>query len=59
VVRDLGEYRQVEAEFRQRTAGFRIAAYLERVVEPGLWRWAISAAIGVVTFFVLVLRPGR
>jgi hypothetical protein len=59
VVRDLDEYRQVEAEFRERTAGFRIAAYLERVVEPGLWRWAISAAIGVVTFFVLVLRPGR
>ena len=59
VVRDLDEYRQVEAELRERTGGMRIAAYLERVVEPGLWRWAISAAIGVVTFFVVVLRPGR
>lgn len=59
VVRDLDGYRQVEAELRERTGGFRIGAYLERVVEPGLWRWAISAAIGVVTFFVLVLRPGR
>jgi hypothetical protein len=59
VVRDLDDYRQVEAEFRERTGGLRIGAYLERVVEPGLWRWAISAAIGVVTFFVLVLRPGR
>ena len=59
VVRDLDEYRQVEAELRERTSGFRIAAYLERVVEPGLWRWAISAAIGILTFFVVVLRPGR
>jgi hypothetical protein len=59
VVGDLDEYRRVEAEFRQRTGGLRIGAYLERVVEPGLWRWAISAAIGVVTFFLLVLRPGR
>jgi hypothetical protein len=58
VVRNLDEYRQVEAEFRERTGGLRIAAYLERVVEPGLWRWAIAAAIGVVTFFVVVLLPG-
>jgi hypothetical protein len=58
VVRDLDEYRQVEAEFRERTGGFRIGAYLERVVEPGLRRWAIAAAIGVVTFLVVVLLPG-
>jgi hypothetical protein len=37
----------------------RIAAYLERVVEPSLRRWAISAGIGVATFVVLVLLPGN
>ena len=58
VVRTIDDYRQVEAELRERTAGLRIAAYLERVVEPGLRRWAICSAIGVITFFVVVLLPG-
>jgi hypothetical protein len=57
-VRTLDEYRVVEDELRERTGGMRIAEYLERVVEPGLRRWAISAAIGVATFFALVLLPG-
>ena len=58
VVRAIDDYRQVEAELRERTAGLRIAAYLERVVEPGFRRWAICSAIGVITFFVVVLLPG-
>lgn len=58
VVRTLDDYRQVETELRERTGGLRIAAYLERVVEPGLRRWAICAAIGVVTFLGVVLLPG-
>ena len=57
-VRTLDEYREVENELRERTGGMRIAAYLERVVEPGLRRWIISAAIGVVAFFAVVLLPG-
>lgn len=57
-VRTLDEYRAVEDELRERTGGMRISEYLERVVEPGLRRWAISAAIGVATFFALVLLPG-
>jgi hypothetical protein len=57
VVRTIDDYREVETELRERTAGLRIAAYLERVVEPGLGRWAICSAIGVVTFFVVVLLP--
>jgi hypothetical protein len=36
----------------------RIAAYVERVVEPSLRYWAISAAIATVAFFVVVLLPG-
>jgi hypothetical protein len=58
VVRTLEDYRRVETELRERTAGMRIAAYLERVVEPGLRRWAICAGIGVVTFLAVVLVPG-
>lgn len=59
VVRTLNEYRRVETELRERTGGMRIAAYIERAVEPGLRHWAISAIIGVVTFLALVLMPGR
>lgn len=58
VVRTLDDYRRVETELRERTGGMRIAAYLERVVEPSLRRWAINAGVGVATFFVLVLLPG-
>jgi len=58
VVRTLDDYRQVDTELRERTGGLRIAAYVERVVEPGLRRWAICAAIGVVTFLAVVLLPG-
>ena len=57
-VRTLDEYRVVEDELRERTGGMRISEYLDRVVEPGLRRWAICAAIGVVTFFAVVLLPG-
>ena len=58
VVRTLDEYRAVEKELRDRTGGMRIAAYVERVVEPSLRYWAISAAIATVTFLVVVLLPG-
>ena len=58
VVRTLDEYREVETELRDRTGGMRIAAYVERVVEPSLRRWAICAVIGTVAFFVVVLLPG-
>lgn len=58
VVQTLEDYRRVETELRERTGGMRIAAYLDGVVEPGLRRWAICAAIGVVTFFAVVLVPG-
>lgn len=58
VVRTLDDYRLVETELRERTGGMRIADYIERVVEPSLRRWAISAAIGTATFFALVLLPG-
>jgi hypothetical protein len=58
VVRTIDDYREVETELRERTGGLRIAAYLERVVEPGLRRWAICAGIAIVTFFVVVLLPG-
>lgn len=57
VVRTLDDYRRVDIELRQRTGGLRIAAYLERVVEQGLRHWAICAAIGVVTFFAVILLP--
>jgi hypothetical protein len=57
-VRTLEDYRRVETELRDRTGGMRIAAYLERVLEPGLRRWAVSAAIGLVAFFAVVLLPG-
>lgn len=57
-VRTLDDYRRVETELRERTGGMRIAAYVERVVEPSLKYWAICAAIGVVAFLVLVLLPG-
>jgi len=57
VVRTLEDYRQVETELRERTGGMRIAAYLERVVEPDLRRWATCAAIGVATFLAVVLLP--
>jgi len=58
VVRTLDEYREAETELRDRTGGMRIAAYVERVVEPSLRYWAISAAIATVAFFVVVLLPG-
>jgi hypothetical protein len=56
-VRSLDEYRHVETELRERTGGMRIAAYLERVVEPGLRHWAISAAIGLVTLLTMAFLP--
>jgi hypothetical protein len=60
VVRSLDEYREVEIELRERTGGMRVAAYVERVVEPNLRRWAISAAIGFVTLLaLLVLQANR
>jgi len=58
VVRTLEDYRRAETELRDKTGGMRIAAYLERVVEPSIRRWAISAVIGTVTFFAIVLLPG-
>ena len=58
VVRTLEEYREVETELRDRTGGMRIAAYVERVVEPSLRYWAISAAIATIAFLVVVLLPG-
>jgi hypothetical protein len=57
-VRTLEEYREVETELRDRTGGMRIAAYVERVVEPSLRYWAISAVIATLAFFVVVLLPG-
>ncbi len=60
-VRTLHDYRHVESEIRERTGGLLLAAHIERVVEPGLRRWAMSAAIGLVTILGLVvltaLRP--
>jgi hypothetical protein len=55
LVRTLHEYRRVEPELRERTGGLLIAAHLERVVEPGLRHWAISAAIGLATVLALVV----
>lgn len=56
-VRTLEDYRHVETELRERTGGMRIAAYLERVVEPGLRHWTISAAIGLATLLTLAFIP--
>jgi hypothetical protein len=58
VVRTLDEYREVETELRERTGGMRIAAHVERIVEPSLRRWAICAVMATVAFLVLVLLPG-
>lgn len=58
VVRTLDDYRRAETELRERTAGMRISAYLERVVKPGLRNWVICALIATVAFFVVVLLPG-
>lgn len=54
-VRTLHDYRQVEPELRSRTGGLLLAAHIERVVEPGLRRWAFSAAIGLITVLTLVI----
>ena len=43
---------------RERTGGMRITAYIDDIVTPAIRRWAICAAIGVVTFLSLVLLPG-
>jgi hypothetical protein len=56
-VRTLDDYLSVERELRDRTGGMRIAAYLERIVEPGLRRWATSAAIATATFLALYFLP--
>lgn len=53
-VRTLHDYRQVEPELRARTGGLLIASHLEGVVEPGLRRWGICAAIGLATVLTLV-----
>jgi hypothetical protein len=58
VVGSLEDYLRVETELRERTGGLRIAEHIERVVTPGLKRWAICAVIATVAFFVLVLLPG-
>jgi hypothetical protein len=58
VVRTIDDYRRVEAELQERTGGLRIAAHLDRSVKPALRMWAISAAIGTIAFFVVVLLPG-
>jgi hypothetical protein len=54
-VRTLQDYRQVEPELRARTGGLLIAAHLERIVDPGIRRWAFSAAIGLITILTLVI----
>jgi hypothetical protein len=54
-VRTLNDYRQVEPELRARTGGLLIASHLERVVEPGLQRWAINATIGLIAILTLVV----
>ena len=41
VVRTLQDYREVEAELRERTGGLRIADHLEQFVEAGAPSWAI------------------
>jgi hypothetical protein len=57
VVRTLDDYRRVETELRERTGGMRIAAFIERIVEPSLQRWAVCAVIGLVTLVVLLVLP--
>lgn len=57
VVRTLDDYLKVETQLRERTGGMRIAAFLERLVEPGLRHWAFCAAIAAVTFVALVFLP--
>lgn len=55
LIRTLHDYRQVEPELRERTGGLLIAAHLQRVVEPGLRHWAISAAIGLAAVLALIV----
>lgn len=45
VVRTLDEYLEAEEDLRRLTGGLRIATYLDRVVEPGIRRWAMAAVI--------------
>jgi len=53
IVRTLDDYLAVEAEQRQLTGGMRMAAFLERVVEPGIRTWTLSAAIAIGALAVL------
>jgi hypothetical protein len=60
-IRTLRDYRHVEPELRERTGGLLISAHLARVVQPGLRRWTICTAIGLVTLvglaFLAIVRP--
>ncbi len=53
VVRTFDDYLAVEAELRDRTAGLRIVAFVERVVKPGLRAWAVAAVIAAAGVAVL------
>jgi hypothetical protein len=54
-VRTLDDYLAVEAEQRKLTGGMRMAAFLERVVDPSLRTWTITAAIAIATLLVVLV----
>ena len=55
VIRTIDDYRVVEDEMRDRTAGMRVEANLERVVKPTIRRWVPTAVVCVVGTLIVVL----
>jgi hypothetical protein len=53
VVRTFDDYFEAEKAQRERTGGLRIATFLERVIEPGIRRWALATVIAVVALAAL------
>lgn len=51
----LDDYLEAEVDQRRHTGGMRIQAFLERVVEPGIRAWTISAVIAVAAVVGLVI----
>jgi hypothetical protein len=55
VVLTLDDYLEAEIDQRRHTGGMRIRSFLDRVVEPGIRAWTLSAAIALAAVVALVI----